>query len=142
MATDRRTFLKMQAAATAAAAAGISTSAEASNLVADSSITGLDWNKAPCRFCGTGCSVADAMPIATMVPRKPPNRPTPFARKKDVAARARQTPDPAGRLTPLEQPTEDAAHDAAPGGAFQLLDDRMGDRCAKGVLGSTGAARG
>lgn len=57
MATDRRTFLKMQAAATAAAAAGISTSAEASNLVADSSITGLNWNKAPCRFCGTGCSV-------------------------------------------------------------------------------------
>lgn len=57
MATDRRTFLKMQAAATAAVAAGISTSAEATNLVADSSITGLNWNKAPCRFCGTGCSV-------------------------------------------------------------------------------------
>ncbi|MCK5790255.1 MAG: nitrate reductase catalytic subunit NapA [Ketobacter sp.] len=57
MATDRRTFLKMQAAATAAVAAGISTSTEATNLVADSSITGLNWNKAPCRFCGTGCSV-------------------------------------------------------------------------------------
>ncbi|MEE2729483.1 MAG: nitrate reductase catalytic subunit NapA [Pseudomonadota bacterium] len=56
MATDRRTFLKMQAAATAAAAAGIST-ADASNLVADSSMTELNWNKAPCRFCGTGCSV-------------------------------------------------------------------------------------
>ncbi|HCB38956.1 MAG TPA: hypothetical protein DEP79_04670, partial [Gammaproteobacteria bacterium] len=41
MATDRRTFLKMQAAATAAVAAGISTSTEATNLVADSSITGL-----------------------------------------------------------------------------------------------------
>ncbi|RLU00855.1 MAG: nitrate reductase catalytic subunit NapA, partial [Ketobacter sp.] len=57
MATDRRTFLKMQAAATAAAAAGISTGANATNLVADSSKTELDWNKAPCRFCGTGCSV-------------------------------------------------------------------------------------
>lgn len=57
MATDRRTFLKIQAAATAAAAAGISTNINASNLVSDSSKTQLNWNKAPCRFCGTGCSV-------------------------------------------------------------------------------------
>jgi len=57
MATDRRTFLKVQAAATAAAAAGLSTGVNASNLVSDSSKTELNWNKAPCRFCGTGCSV-------------------------------------------------------------------------------------
>lgn len=57
MATDRRTFLKIQAATTAAAAAGISTGVNASNLVSDSSKTELNWNKAPCRFCGTGCSV-------------------------------------------------------------------------------------
>lgn len=56
MKTDRRTFLKTQAVATAAAAAGMA-GAQASNLVSDRSKTELQWNKAPCRFCGTGCSV-------------------------------------------------------------------------------------
>ena len=29
----------------------------ASNLITSSDITKLKWDKAPCRFCGTGCSV-------------------------------------------------------------------------------------
>jgi len=56
MTTDRRTFLKVQAAATAAAVAGLP-GAHASNLVSDRDKTELQWNKAACRFCGTGCSV-------------------------------------------------------------------------------------
>lgn len=56
MTTDRRTFLKVQAAATAAAVAGLP-AAQASNLVSDRDKTELQWNKAACRFCGTGCSV-------------------------------------------------------------------------------------
>ena len=53
----RREFIKAQALATAAAAAGISLPANASNVVTDVSKTQLTWNKAPCRFCGTGCGV-------------------------------------------------------------------------------------
>ncbi|CAH0991492.1 Periplasmic nitrate reductase [Sinobacterium norvegicum] len=57
MKLDRRQFIKAQAAATAAAAAGISMSSQASNLITSSKDTELEWNKAPCRFCGTGCSI-------------------------------------------------------------------------------------
>ena len=57
MKTTRREFIKLNAVATAAAAAGISLPAGATNLVTDSSKTQLKWSKAPCRFCGTGCSV-------------------------------------------------------------------------------------
>ena len=53
----RREFIKAQALATAAAAAGISLPVNASNVVTDASKTQLTWNKAPCRFCGTGCGV-------------------------------------------------------------------------------------
>jgi len=53
----RREALKAKAVAAASAAAGISTGAEAQNLVTDREITELKWSKAPCRFCGTGCSV-------------------------------------------------------------------------------------
>lgn len=52
-----RDFIKAQALATAAAAAGIQIPAGAANLVTDASKTQLNWNKAPCRFCGTGCGV-------------------------------------------------------------------------------------
>lgn len=55
--TTRRALLKAQAAAVAAAAAGISLPAHAQNLVTDRTKTDLKWSKAPCRFCGTGCSV-------------------------------------------------------------------------------------
>ncbi|HBI07820.1 MAG TPA: periplasmic nitrate reductase subunit alpha, partial [Erwinia persicina] len=57
MSMPRREFTKAQAAAIAAAAAGLPFASTASNLVADTESTRLDWNKAPCRFCGTGCSV-------------------------------------------------------------------------------------
>lgn len=53
----RRQVLKAKAAAAAAAAAGIALPAEAQNLVTEADKTGLLWSKAPCRFCGTGCSV-------------------------------------------------------------------------------------
>ncbi|MGQ3048755.1 MAG: nitrate reductase catalytic subunit NapA [Niveispirillum sp.] len=56
MTLTRRDYLKAQAAATAAATAGLTLEAAATQLP-----TGLDakmkWSKAPCRFCGTGCGV-------------------------------------------------------------------------------------
>ena len=54
---DRRKVLKLEAAAMAAAAGGIATPAAAQNLITERSATELKWDKAPCRFCGTGCSV-------------------------------------------------------------------------------------
>ncbi len=57
MKTSRRSFIKASAAASAAAAAGLPAPAQATNLVTDSEYTRLDWAKAPCRFCGVGCSV-------------------------------------------------------------------------------------
>lgn len=56
MTLTRRDYLKAQAAATAAATAGVTLQAGATQLP-----TGMDakvkWSKAACRFCGTGCSV-------------------------------------------------------------------------------------
>ena len=57
MSMSRRAFVKAQAAAIAAAAAGLPIITDASNLVTEADMVTLDWNKAPCRFCGTGCSV-------------------------------------------------------------------------------------
>jgi nitrate reductase NapA len=54
---DRRQVLKLEAAAMAAAAGGFSTPALSANLVTERSQSELKWDKAPCRFCGTGCSV-------------------------------------------------------------------------------------
>jgi nitrate reductase NapA len=54
---NRRDFLKLEAAAMAAAAGGLPTPLAAQNLVTERAVTELKWNKAPCRFCGTGCSV-------------------------------------------------------------------------------------
>jgi nitrate reductase NapA len=54
---DRRQVLKLKAAAVAAAAAGMPVPALAANLVTEPEARELSWNKAPCRFCGTGCSV-------------------------------------------------------------------------------------
>ena len=56
---NRRDFLKREAAAMAAAAGGMAlpAAAEAANLVTDRAASELNWDKAPCRFCGTGCSV-------------------------------------------------------------------------------------
>ncbi|WP_064603552.1 nitrate reductase catalytic subunit NapA [Photobacterium sp. J15] len=54
---SRRAFIKAQAAASAAAAVGLTIPVKASNVITDASQTKLKWQKAPCRFCGTGCSV-------------------------------------------------------------------------------------
>ncbi|OKY27721.1 nitrate reductase catalytic subunit NapA [Thalassotalea sp. PP2-459] len=54
---NRREFIKANAVAAAAAVAGVSVPASASNLITSSDLTKLKWDKAPCRFCGTGCSV-------------------------------------------------------------------------------------
>ena len=61
MSLTRRDYLKVQAAVTAAAAAGVSLpsivqTAEAGVLPAGADAK-LTWSKAPCRFCGTGCGV-------------------------------------------------------------------------------------
>ncbi len=53
----RRDFIRTSAVATAASAAGMSIPTNATNLITDSEYTQLKWSKAPCRFCGTGCSV-------------------------------------------------------------------------------------
>ncbi|MCB1339523.1 MAG: twin-arginine translocation signal domain-containing protein, partial [Pseudooceanicola sp.] len=56
MSESRRTFLKATAAASTAAAAGISLAPG----IAQAQTPGnadIRWDKAPCRFCGTGCSV-------------------------------------------------------------------------------------
>ncbi|CAM3544263.1 nitrate reductase catalytic subunit NapA [Parendozoicomonas haliclonae] len=54
---SRRDFIKTSAAAATAAAAGVSLPASATNLITSSKETEIHWDKAPCRFCGTGCSV-------------------------------------------------------------------------------------
>jgi nitrate reductase NapA len=54
---DRREFLKLEAAAMAAVAGGMPVPAAAQNLITDRMATELKWDKAPCRFCGTGCGV-------------------------------------------------------------------------------------
>lgn len=60
MDTDRRTFLQMSAMAAATAAAAGPSDLRASAV--DDELRarmgrGVRWNKAPCRFCGTGCHV-------------------------------------------------------------------------------------
>ncbi len=62
MKINRREFIKANAIAAAATVAGISVPVAASNLITNSEITKLKWDKAPCRFCGTGCSIN----VATM----------------------------------------------------------------------------
>lgn len=57
MTIDRREFIKANAVAAAAAVAGVSVPIKASNLITSSDLTKIKWDKAPCRFCGTGCSV-------------------------------------------------------------------------------------
>ena len=57
MSINRREFIKANAVAAAAAVAGVAVPATASNLITSSDLTKLKWDKAPCRFCGTGCSV-------------------------------------------------------------------------------------
>ena len=57
MKITRRDYIKAQAVAAAAAAAGMAVPSHAASLVTQRDKTELTWSKAPCRFCGTGCSV-------------------------------------------------------------------------------------
>ncbi|UBO72796.1 nitrate reductase catalytic subunit NapA [Aeromonas rivuli] len=57
MKLSRRDFMKANAVAAAAAVAGVSAPALAANLITSTDKTAITWDKAPCRFCGTGCSV-------------------------------------------------------------------------------------
>ena len=66
MTVTRRDFIKQTAVAVAANAAGMSL-AQAANVPTEASATGLKWDKAPCRFCGTGCGVNVAVKAGRVV---------------------------------------------------------------------------
>jgi nitrate reductase NapA len=77
MKLSRRTFIKANAIAATAAAAGMSLPKVAA-LAAEDDLN-IRWDKAPCRFCGTGCSVLvgtrDGRVVATQGdPDAPVNR--------------------------------------------------------------------
>ena len=55
--STRREFIRHSALATAAAAAGLPLTGTGSNVVTEGDLTTLKWDKAPCRYCGTGCGV-------------------------------------------------------------------------------------
>ncbi|MGR5145217.1 nitrate reductase catalytic subunit NapA [Photobacterium alginatilyticum] len=55
MTVSRRSFLKANAAAAAAAAAGLTIPVSVAQAAGEDK--NVKWDKAPCRFCGTGCSV-------------------------------------------------------------------------------------
>jgi nitrate reductase (cytochrome) len=55
MKQTRREFLKSQAITTTAAVAGVSIPVQTALAQSDRNL--IRWDKAPCRFCGTGCSV-------------------------------------------------------------------------------------
>ncbi|WP_210396946.1 nitrate reductase catalytic subunit NapA [Motiliproteus sediminis] len=57
MKLSRRAFVKSNAVAATAAAAGVTLPASATNMITRSDDAEIRWDKAPCRFCGTGCSV-------------------------------------------------------------------------------------
>ena len=58
MESNRRDFLKAQALSATAAAAGIPIVVEAAPAAPTTAAdTAVRWDKAPCRFCGTGCAV-------------------------------------------------------------------------------------
>ncbi|MGO4306245.1 periplasmic nitrate reductase subunit alpha [Cupriavidus sp. RAF12] len=61
MTLTRRDFIKQTAVAATASVAGITLPADAANFVTDKDLTKLKWDKAPCRFCGTGCGVTVAV---------------------------------------------------------------------------------
>ncbi len=55
MKLSRRSFMKANAVAAAAAAAGLNVPGVARAVVGQQEA--IKWDKAPCRFCGTGCGV-------------------------------------------------------------------------------------
>ncbi len=60
MKLSRRSFMKANAVAAAAAAAGLSVPGVARAVVGQQEA--IKWDKAPCRFCGTGCGVLVGTP--------------------------------------------------------------------------------
>ncbi|SPY32787.1 nitrate reductase [Pasteurella canis] len=54
MTLSRRDFMKTNAAVAAATVAGLAIPVKNVEAATDKTIK---WDKAPCRFCGTGCSV-------------------------------------------------------------------------------------
>ncbi|MBL8311348.1 MAG: molybdopterin-dependent oxidoreductase, partial [Burkholderiales bacterium] len=81
MDNNRRAFLKTQALTATAAAAGIPLTASAANPAPAKTAqdVAVRWDKAPCRFCGTGCAVMvgvqDGRVVATQGdPEAPVNR--------------------------------------------------------------------
>ena len=57
MTMTRREFIRNTAVATAASAAGMTLPTGATQVLLEGDQTQLKWDKAPCRFCGTGCGV-------------------------------------------------------------------------------------
>src|SRR5262245_33708876 len=57
MKLSRREFIKSQAAAAAAAVAGLTPAASGAQSAEGKGGQSIRWDKAPCRFCGTGCGV-------------------------------------------------------------------------------------
>ncbi len=76
MKQTRREFIKANAVAATAAAAGITI--PGAQALAKSDDSGVRWDKAPCRFCGTGCSVLvgtkDDRVVATMIEQPVPQK--------------------------------------------------------------------
>ena len=54
---SRRQFIKANAVVAAASVAGLAAPVAATNLITNSELTKIKWDKAACRFCGTGCSI-------------------------------------------------------------------------------------
>lgn len=54
---SRRDYIKASAVAVATAVSGVPLAASAARLKLTKKLGELKWSKAPCRFCGTGCSV-------------------------------------------------------------------------------------
>ena len=54
---SRRQFIKANAVVAAASVAGLAAPVAATNLITSSELTKIKWDKAACRFCGTGCSI-------------------------------------------------------------------------------------
>ena len=88
---DRREFLKLEAAAMAAAAGGLPTPLAAQNLITEQAATELNWDKAPCRFCGTGCGVMVATKRGRVV-----------ATHGDIEGRGQSRPQLRQRLFPFQ----------------------------------------
>lgn len=57
MKLSRREFIKANAVVAAATVAGVAAPVAATNLITSSELTKVKWDKAACRFCGTGCSI-------------------------------------------------------------------------------------